>query len=277
MRWTRRTGPSDVEDRRGLSGRPGIRLGLGGVIVVLLLSVVFKQDFFSLLGGGGATLPGASTEPVAASAEETRLAEFVEFVVGDAQDVWARLLGPDYRRARLVLFRGAVQSGCGYAEAAMGPFYCPADERVYIDLGFYDELHTRFGAPGDFAQAYVIAHEVGHHVQRLLGIESDMRRESQQQPARAGSLSVALELQADCFAGVWGYSTAQRDLLEGGDVDEGLGAAAAVGDDRIQQRTTGQVRPESFTHGSSADRVRWFRRGLEAGQPSACDTFAGGR
>ena len=275
MRWTRRTGPSDVEDRRGLSSRPGVRLGLGGMVVVLLLSVVFKQDFFSLLGGGAA-LTGGSDTPVAASAEEDSLMRFVEFVVGDAQDVWAQLLGSDYRRARLVLFRGAVQSGCGNAQAAMGPFYCPADERVYIDLGFYDELHARFGAPGDFAQAYVIAHEIGHHVQYLLGIEGEMRRASQQQPARANALSVALELQADCFAGVWAYSTSRRDLLESGDLDEGLQAAAAVGDDRIQQRSTGEVHPESFTHGSAADRAAWFRRGLEGGRPDACDTFAGG-
>ncbi|MDH4044189.1 MAG: neutral zinc metallopeptidase, partial [Gemmatimonadota bacterium] len=228
MRWTRRTGPSDVEDRRGVGARPGLRVGLGGMVVLLLLSVVFKQDFFSLLGGGGAMLPSDAAAPVVADPEEERLAEFVEFVVGDAQDTWTALLGQDYRRARLVLFRGAVQSGCGYAQAAMGPFYCPADEKVYIDLGFYDELRTRFGAPGDFAQAYVIAHEVGHHVQHLLGIESAMRRESQQRPDRANSLSVALELQADCFAGVWGYSTAQRDMLVSGDVEEGLQAAAAV-------------------------------------------------
>ncbi|MDH4350352.1 MAG: zinc metallopeptidase [Gemmatimonadota bacterium] len=277
MRWTRRTGPSDVEDRRGVGARPGLRVGLGGMVVLLLLSVVFKQDFFSLLGGGGAMLPSDAAAPVVADPEEERLAEFVEFVVGDAQDTWTALLGQDYRRARLVLFRGAVQSGCGYAQAAMGPFYCPADEKVYIDLGFYDELRTRFGAPGDFAQAYVIAHEVGHHVQHLLGIESAMRRESQQRPDRANSLSVALELQADCFAGVWGYSTAQRDMLVSGDVEEGLQAAAAVGDDRIQQRATGEVHPESFTHGSAADRAAWFRRGLEAGQLNACDTFARAR
>jgi hypothetical protein len=243
------------------------------MIVVLLLSVVFKQDFFSLLGGGNALLPAGGDGPVAASAEEEELARFVEFVVGDVQDVWTQIIGPDYRRARLVLFRGAVQSGCGYAEAAMGPFYCPADEKVYIDLGFYDELHARFGAPGDFAQAHVIAHEIGHHVQHLLGIEGEMRRASQQRPDRANPLSVALELQADCFAGVWGYSTARRDLLERGDIEEGLQAASAVGDDRIQQRTTGQVNPESFTHGSAADRSRWFRRGLESGDPDVCDTF----
>jgi predicted metalloprotease len=274
MRWTRRTGQSDIEDRRSQGSRPGLKLGLGGMIVVLLLSIVFKQDFFSLLGGGQPLLPSGGEAPSAVSAAEEELTRFVEFVVGDAQDVWTQLLGPEYRRAPLVLFRGAVRSGCGYAQAAMGPFYCPADERVYIDLGFYDELRTRFGAPGDFAQAYVIAHEIGHHVQHLMGIEEAMRRASREQPARANQLSVALELQADCFAGVWGYSTAQRSILEGGDVEEGLQAASAVGDDRIQQQSTGEVNPDSFTHGSAADRVRWFRRGLESGQVSACDTFA---
>jgi uncharacterized protein len=275
MRWTRRAGPSDVEDRRGLGARPGLRLGLGATIVLLVLSVIFKRDFLSLVGGGG-TPPLGDAAPAATSPEEDSLAQFVEFVVGDAQDVWAQLLGADYRRARLVLFRGAVQSGCGNAQAAMGPFYCPADERVYIDLGFYDELRNRFGAPGDFAQAYVIAHEVGHHVQNLLGIERDMRRAAQQRPDRANSLSVALELQADCFAGVWGYSTTRRDLLESGDVEEGLGAAAAVGDDRIQEMTTGEVHPDSFTHGSAAERTQWFRRGLESGRKDARNTLGHG-
>jgi predicted metalloprotease len=275
MRWTRRTGPSDVEDRRGLTARPGLRLGLGGMVVLFLLSVVFKQDFFSLLGGGGALLQdGGAAAPVTVGAGDDREAQFVEFVVGDAQDVWTQIVGQNYRRARLVLFRGAVQSGCGYAQAAMGPFYCPADEKVYIDLGFYDELAQRFGAPGDFAQAYVIAHEVGHHVQNLLGIERDMRDASRRRPDQANRLSVALELQADCFAGVWAFSTARRDLLEAGDVEEALGAAAAVGDDRIQQATSGQVRPESFTHGSAEQRATWFRRGMERGAANACDTFS---
>ncbi|MDH3457872.1 MAG: neutral zinc metallopeptidase, partial [Gemmatimonadota bacterium] len=158
-----------------------------------------------------------------------------------------------------------------------GPFYCPADEKVYLDLGFFDELHRRFGAPGDFAQAYVIAHEVAHHVQNVLGTEGQVRRARQQQPSMANELSVRLELQADCYAGVWGYSTAQRDILQQGDVEEGLGAAAAVGDDRIQRKSTGRVNPDAFTHGSSAERVAWFRRGFESGDPRVCDTFSGGR
>jgi predicted metalloprotease len=273
MRWTRRTGPSDVEDRRALGGRPGLRLGIGGTVVLLLLSVIFRQDFVSLVGGGGSPAAGGGA-PLETTPSEDTLAYFAEYVVGDAQDVWTTLLGPDYRRARLVLFRGAVQSGCGYAQAAMGPFYCPGDERVYIDLGFYQDLRVRFGAPGDFAQAYVIAHEVGHHVQHLLGTEAEMRRASRQRPDLANRLSVALELQADCYAGVWGFSTARRDILQRGDVEEGLQAASAVGDDRIQQQASGEVNPDSFTHGSAAQRTEWFRRGLETGRPDACDTFS---
>jgi uncharacterized protein len=239
MRRRRRTGPTDVEDRRGLSGRPGLQLGFGATIVLLILSFVFKQDFFSLLGGGDALSPGGSVAPAVTGPEEDRVADFVEFVVGDAQDTWTALLGADYRRARLVLFRAAVQSGCGNADAAMGPFYCPADERVYIDLA--------------------------------------IRQAIQQRPDRAGSLSVAVELQADCLAGIWAHSTARRNLLEGGDIEEGLQAAFAVGDDRIQEVTTGEVNPDSFTHGSAADRSRWFRRGFDTGRLDASDTFAGGR
>jgi predicted metalloprotease len=173
----------------------------------------------------------------------------------------------------LVVFRDAIQSACGFAESASGPFYCPGDQKVYIDLAFYDELRQRFGAAGDFAQAYVIAHEIGHHLQTLLGVEEQVRRAQRARPDRQNVLSVSMELQADCFAGVWGHSTAQRNLLEQGDVEEGLNAAAAIGDDRIQRMSTGRVMPEKFTHGSSAQRVRWFRRGLETGQLSACDTF----
>jgi len=183
--------------------------------------------------------------------------------------------GTQYQRATLVYFRDAVQSACGFAESASGPFYCPGDAKIYIDLSFYDELKQRFGAAGDFAQAYVIAHEVGHHLQNLLGIEEQVRRVQQSRPDRANDLSVRMELQADCFAGVWGHSTAQRDLLEEGDIEEGMNAAAAIGDDRIQKMTTGRVVPEKFTHGSSAQRVAWFRKGLESGQLSSCDTFGG--
>jgi predicted metalloprotease len=289
MRWTPRGRSRNLEDRRGEGagggfrlggrGRPP-RLGLGGFVVVLALSLYFGQDFFALLGEAGPTgvsiesgpapLPGSG--PGADPAEEP-LVEFVSFVLDDAQTTWARLL-PPYREARLVLFRGAVSSACGHAESAMGPFYCPLDQKVYIDLGFYEELQRRFGAPGDFAQAYVLAHEIGHHVQNLLGIESRVRSAREARPDVANALSVRMELQADCFAGVWGYATAEREILEAGDVEEALRAAAAIGDDRIQEMATGTLRPESFTHGTSEQRVRWFRRGLASGDPEDCDTFA---
>ena len=178
-----------------------------------------------------------------------------------------------YRHAKLVLFRDSIDSACGQAQSATGPFYCPEDEKVYIDLGFYDELKQRFGAPGDFAEAYVLAHEIGHHVQKLLGIEGKVRAARQQNPQAANQLSVALELQADCFAGVWGHSTQQRNILDPGDVDEGLKAAAAVGDDRLQRMSRGQVNPETFTHGSSAQRMQWFQRGFQDGTIASCNTF----
>jgi predicted metalloprotease len=283
MRWTRGPRSANLEDRRGSRPRrmmPGGRrggLGLGGLLLVLVLGIVFKQDVTGLLGLlGGTSLP-VETGPVASSAEEERMVDFVSFVLDDAQSTWATILPPlglPYRDARLVLFRDAVESACGFAQAASGPFYCPADEKVYLDLDFFDELHRRFGAPGDFAQAYVIAHEIGHHVQNVVGTEAQVRRARQTQPSVANELSVRLELQADCYAGVWGFSTEQRDILERGDVDEGLGAAAAVGDDRIQRQATGRVNPDAFTHGSSAERVAWFRRGLQSGDPRVCDTFA---
>jgi predicted metalloprotease len=200
------------------------------------------------------------------------MVEFVSFVLDDAQGVWAQLL-PEYRDARLVLFRNGVESACGFAQTAVGPFYCPGDHRVYIDLAFFEELHRRFGAPGDFAQAYVLALELGHHVQRLIGIEEQVRRAQQAGPEAANDLSVRMELQADCFAGVWGHSASRRDLLEAGDVEEGLAAAAAVGDDRIQSMSGGAISPERWTHGSSQQRAQWFRRGFESGDPNACDTF----
>jgi predicted metalloprotease len=200
-------------------------------------------------------------------------------VIDDVQHTWDKLL-PDqtkvpYHHAKLVLFRDYTQSGCGTAQSATGPFYCPADEKVYIDLGFYDELRSRFGVPGEFAQAYVLAHEIGHHVQKLLGIEGKVRRLQQRDPEERNPLSVRMELQADCFAGVWAHTTEQRDIIDQSDVASGLRAAAAVGDDRLQKMATGHVSPESFTHGTSAQRMSWFRRGLDSGRIGSCNTFQG--
>ena len=289
MRWQRGASDADIEDRRGssvrgsrgLPGGGGLRLGLGGLIIIGILSLVFKQNFFALLGDLPAGTTMSTSAPtgaaVTASPEEAERYEFVKFVVNDVQDTWATVLPREanvqYPRSTLVLFRDAVRSACGFAEAASGPFYCPGDQKVYIDLSFYDELRARFGAAGDFAQAYVIAHEFGHHLQNVLGIDRQMRMAQQRQPDQQNALSVRLELQADCFAGVWGHSTAQRKILESGDVEEGLDAAAAIGDDRIQRMSGRGVHPEKFTHGSSAQRVEWFRRGLESGHIAACDTF----
>ena len=279
MRWTPGHRSANVEDRRGGGGR-FIRgaggMGIGTLVILLILSLIFKRDFFSLVGaGGGETASETAVGPPAETTpEEERLVSFVSFVLDDAQNVWQQQMGSSYRPAKLVLFRDAVQSACGFAESATGPFYCPGDEKVYIDLGFYEELQQRFGAPGDFAQAYVLAHEIGHHVQSLLGTEAEVRRTRETRADLANEMSVRLELQADCYAGVWAHSTAQRKLLEEGDVEEGLGAAAAVGDDRLQRMGGGRVVPESFTHGSSEQRQQWFRRGLEAGRPEACDTFS---
>ncbi|MFN2387169.1 MAG: neutral zinc metallopeptidase [Thermoanaerobaculia bacterium] len=275
MRWTPGRRSRNLEDRRGSRVRGIGGLGLGGMLLLLLLSVVFKQDFFSLIGAGGGAAPAGEAPPVSSTPEEERMVQFVSFVLDDAQQTWTRVLPGGYREARLVLFRDAVRSACGTAQSAVGPFYCPGDERVYIDLGFFEDLQARFGAPGDFAQAYVLAHEIGHHVQHLLGTEQEVRRAQGARPDLRNELSVRLELQADCYAGIWGNSTAQRDLLETGDVEEGLGAAAAVGDDRLQGATTGQVTPDAFTHGSSAQRTAWFRRGLQTGSLEACDTFSG--
>ena len=281
MRWSPGHRSANVEDRRGGGGR-FIRgaggMGAGTLIVLLVLSLIFKRDFFSLVGGGGVppTSETGAAPPAATTPEEERLVSFVSFVLDDAQNTWRQLSsgpGGQYRDAKLVLFRDAVQSACGFAESATGPFYCPADEKVYIDLGFYEELQQRFGAPGDFAQAYVLAHEIGHHVQNLLGTEAQVREARTRRADLANELSVRLELQADCYAGVWGHSTAQRDLLDPGDVEEGLGAAAAVGDDRLQRMGGGRVVPESFTHGTSEQRQQWFRRGFDTGRPDACDTF----
>lgn len=284
VRWRRGGVSGDIEDRRGQSGGfggGGLRLrgpvGCAGVLILLVLSLLTGRNFLSLLGpegGGSVGVPtGAPSAPAPSSPGEDELVQFVSFVLDDTQATWDKILGDRYEHARLVLFRDAVDSACGFAQSATGPFYCPADQKVYIDLSFYDELHRRFGAQGDFAQAYVLAHEIGHHVQNLLGIDRQVRMLQRQSPSRANELSVRLELQADCLAGVWGHSTAQRDILERGDVEEGLNAAAAVGDDRIQRMGSGRVQPEQFTHGTSAQRMEWFRRGLQSGSVGACETF----
>ncbi|MFZ3329275.1 MAG: neutral zinc metallopeptidase, partial [Candidatus Acidiferrales bacterium] len=209
----------------------------------------------------------------ARDAAEQPEVQFVSFVLDDVQHTWTQIL-PQYRHAKLVLFRDDVNSACGLAQTATGPFYCPGDEKVYLDLSIFKELKERFGASGEFAQAYVIAHELGHHVQKILGTESKVRAAQEQNPEMANQLSVKLELQADCYAGVWGHSTEQRNILETGDVESGLNAAAAVGDDHIQKMTRGEVMPEKFTHGTSAQRVQWFKQGLTTGRVDACNTFA---
>ena len=278
MRWTPGGVSGNIEDQRGAGGGGfgggGMKVGLGGILVAGVLSLIFGRDFVSPML--------SSSEPARSPAEvnernraEEPKVEFVSFVLDDAQQTWHRLLGPRYRDAKLVLFRDGVQSGCGAAGAQTGPFYCPADQKVYIDLSFFDELDQRFGAPGDFAQAYVLAHEIGHHVQTLLGVSAKVRQAQERSSGQANQLQVRMELQADCLAGVWGHSTQKRGLLESGDVEEGLAAAAAVGDDRIQRQARGTVNPESFTHGSSEQRMQWFRRGFSSGDVGSCDTFSG--
>lgn len=300
MRWEPGQTSDNIEDRRdedssggggggGFVPGGGIRLGLGGTVVVLALSLLFGRNFFADLGatpgvGSPQVAPGARPGAPGApgvrrprSDEDQHLVEFVSFVLDDIQNHWKRELPTQgrvqYQDSKLVLFSNGIRSGCGFAETQMGPFYCPGDKKVYIDLGFYRELRTRFGAPGEFAEAYVIAHEIGHHVQDLLGIEAAFRRKQAQNPGAANRLSVRMELQADCLAGVWGFSAQHRGLLEPGDLESGLTAAAAVGDDRLQKQATGQVHPEKWTHGSSAERVAWFKRGFSTGRIDSCDTF----
>jgi predicted metalloprotease len=241
-----------------------------------VLSFVFKQNFFtSVSPSPNGSYPSRSRSQSDDSATKQEI-QFVSFVLDDVQRTWEKLLPPagaQYRHAKLVLFRDVTQSPCGTAESATGPFYCPGDEKVYIDLEFFDELRQKFGAPGEFAQAYVLAHEIGHHVQKILGLERQMRRRQQANPSAKNALSVSFELQADCLAGVWGNTTEKRRIIDQADIAAGLRAAAAVGDDRLQRMATGRVSPESFTHGSSAQRTSWFRRGLESGEVSACNTF----
>jgi predicted metalloprotease len=284
MRWTPSGRSADLEDRRGSGG--GLpKLGLGGLLILGILSFIFKTDLFTLVGGGGSpSAPAGNTAPVPTSPEEEKQIQFVSTVLDDTQRTWAQIFadsGQQYRRAKLDIFTDGIQTGCGTAGAAMGPFYCPADEKVYIDLSFYNELVQRFGAPGDFAQAYVIAHEIGHHIQNLTGLSDQVRSAQESNPGRANELSVRLELQADCYAGIWAHSMdpnlrgANEPALQPGDIEEGINAAAAVGDDRIQSQSRGGVNPETWTHGSSEDRARWFQTGFQSGSVQSCDTFGG--
>jgi uncharacterized protein len=296
MRWTPGSDRSNLEDRRGSSGPSmagggggpligliasivGRKFGIVGVLIVMVVGALFSGGLFS---GGSSTSGGevtANGAPVQQSAAEATTVDFVTFVLNDAQDEWERLLprvaNTQYRDARLVLFREGVQTGCGNAPSAVGPFYCPTDERVYIDLSFFDELKAKYAAPGDFAQAYVLAHELGHHVQHILGTDQRVRQLQSSREDLQNPLSVRMELQADCYAGVWAYTVKGEGRLDPGDAEEALAAASAVGDDRIQQRARGTVNPDSFTHGSAEQRTRWFQRGFTSGDPQSCDTFTG--
>lgn len=299
MRWRGKQRSSNIEDRRS-QRVSGIRGGSGGII--RLLPAVFRllgfkgtaflvigivvlaaltgnlPTLLSLLGMPSSAPTVSTSEPLQETAEEKERVEFVSVILADTEETWSTIFsenGQRYSPPKLVLFRGVVNSACGTAQSAMGPFYCPADQRVYIDLSFYDQLKNQFNAPGDFAQAYVIAHEVGHHIQTLLGISQQVNAaRNKVSQVEWNKLSVKQELQADCFAGVWAYHANEtRQLLEAGDLEEGLTAASAIGDDTLQKNSTGVVRPDSFTHGSSAQRVQWFRTGYETGNVDQCDTF----
>lgn len=284
MRWRDMRGSGNVEDRegagpaRGFGG--GVKIGGAGLIAVVVVSVLLGLNPLDVLVGLQGDAPPttqAPAPPASGPAPSGSEKDFVSRVLGDTEDTWSGLfsrMGGEYQPPRLVLFRGAVESACGMASSAVGPFYCPSDRRVYLDRAFFDDLASRFGAPGEFARAYVIAHEIGHHVQNLMGITDKIAAERGRGGARGNAASVALELQADCLAGVWGHFAQQRGLLDTGDVEAGLQAAAAIGDDRLQRQSRGTVSPESFTHGSSAQRVRWFRTGLESGEVRECNTFA---
>ena len=299
MKWENRGRSRNVTDNRGRRGRgrsvgAGVgSLGIGGFLIVLVLSLVFGVDLFSLLGvnsplsgGTAGTSPGITAPGRGASDDE--MVGFVSAVLDDSQAMWASIFednGIAYDEATLSLESGNVPSACGTVPEAAGPFYCPLDETIYLNFAFYDTLQNRYGASGDFAQAYVIAHEVGHHIQHLLGTAAEVRQQQQSQPRLANQLSVALELQADCYAGIWGgeqtrasseQTSSRVASITQADFEEGLAAAAAIGDDALQERATGRVNPEAFTHGSSEQRVSWFSRGFETGDPSACDTFGAG-
>ena len=283
MRWRTGRRSSNIEDRRGrrVAGPVAFKGGVGTIVVVLVASYflgINPLEILQMQTGSGPAVSQSDWQPTAA---ERQAADFVSVVLADTEDTWNALFakaGQTYREPTLVLFSGTVSSACGMASAAMGPFYCPADQKVYIDLAFFDDLKRRHGAPGDFAQAYVIAHEVGHHVQNLLGISKRVRSAQRTlDKTQANALSVKQELQADCFAGLWGnHADRSRQVLEQGDIEEALGAASAIGDDRLQRQTQGYVVPESFTHGTSAQRVEWFKRGIRNGDIDSCDTFGTG-
>jgi predicted metalloprotease len=285
MRWRNPRRSGNIEDRRGMRvPMKAVGGGIGGLILLILTLVLSGGDpgmIFNDPTNVGINRPTSyyeGTTPI--SQEERELADFVSVVLADTEDTWNEIFAAenvDYREPTLVLFSGAVESACGFAQSAVGPFYCPGDEKVYIDLSFYRDLRDSYGAPGDFAQAYVIAHEVGHHLQNQIGIMDEVNNAQRQASSQvdANRLSVMLELQADCFAGVWAYNADRaRDILEQGDIEEGLNAASSIGDDRLQMESQGQVTPDSFTHGSSVQRVSWFERGLEAGDINSCNTFS---
>ena len=286
MRWRNPRRSGNIEDRRGMRvPMKAVGGGIGGLILLVITLLLNGGDLGMIFNDNtnvGVNNPGSSyyegTTPI--SEEERQLADFVSVVLADTEDTWNEIFSAEsleYREPTLVLFSGAVDSACGLAESAVGPFYCPVDEKVYIDLSFYRDLRDSYGAPGDFAQAYVIAHEVGHHVQNQIGIMEQVNSAQQQASSSqvdANRLSVLLELQADCFAGVWAYNADQaRDILEQGDIEEGLNAASSIGDDRLQMESQGQITPDSFTHGSSVQMVSWFERGLESGDINSCNTF----
>lgn len=284
MRWQGRRESNNIEDRRDESGGrvirgPGFRLpgGKGGIIllVIVIVASYYGVDLTGLITGQQPSAPSSQQRSI--SPQEDESAKFTSVIFATTEDTWGQIfekMGRHYQQPKLVMYRNRITTGCGTGQSVMGPFYCPADSKVYIDLSFYDDMKRKLGADGDFAQGYVIAHEVGHHVQKLLGTEAKVRQLQQgATQAQSNALSVRMELQADCYAGIWGHSMQQQGVLEAGDLEEALNAAQAIGDDRLQQRSQGRVVPDSFTHGTSAQRYSWFKRGMETGNPAQCDTF----
>jgi uncharacterized protein len=276
MRWQGRAGSGNIEDRRGMGLGLPVGGGIGGLVLLLLFSALTGTNPLDIINTSSPEPGSVGTRGVSSDDPQ---AQFVAVVLKDTEDTWGQIFqerGESYQLPTLVLFTQATQSACGVGQSAMGPFYCPNDQKVYLDLSFFRDLDQRFGAPGDFAQAYVVAHEVGHHIQTITGLTQRVDALRQRGGRQANAASVRVELQADCYAGVWGHYAAQRGLLEPGDAEEGLRAAAAIGDDRLQQQSEGRIVPESFTHGSSDERVEWLRRGLTSGRVDSCDTFGAG-